>query len=80
MQIDSLTLVRTAMKCSQSTNETVVNSFDTVVSWFIANDGFRAESLTLPDPVKSAVDILKDFAAMPFKYPNKETEDESTTA
>lgn len=73
-------MVRTAMKCSQSTNENVVNSFDTVVSWFIANDGFRAQTLTVPDPVKDAIELLKDYAIMPFKYPDRETEDEPTVA
>lgn len=71
MQIESLQLIKTAMKCAASTNPNISNSFDTAISWFIANNGFRAtEDLTVPDPVAEALRTLKEYPMNPMKYPD----------
>lgn len=71
-QLNSVTLVKAAIEAGRSQNEVVVNSFNTVTSWFIANDGFRSETLTIPDPVYKAYSTLREFSKDPSKYPEPE--------
>jgi hypothetical protein len=71
-QLNSLTLATAIIKAGQSQNESVVNAFNTVSSWFIANDGFRSQTLTIPDPIAVAYKTLINFTKDPSKYPEPE--------
>jgi hypothetical protein len=68
MLVSSLSLATAIIQCNVTTNPTVVNSRDTVLSWYIANDGLRAETLTIPDPVKNALGVLYNYIGNPTTY------------
>jgi hypothetical protein len=68
MQVSSLSLATAILQCNVTTNPSVVNSRDTVLSWFIANDGLRSETLTVPDPVKQALGILYSYIGNPTEF------------
>lgn len=73
----NLSIVKTILDSNDSGNEFVSDAQIAVISWFIANDGFRVAGLTLPDPVREALFTLKDFIKRPEKYPADEVQEDS---
>lgn len=68
MQVSSLSLATAIIQCNVTTNPTVINSRDTVLSWFIANDGFRDDTLTVSGPVKKALGTLYSYIGNPSEF------------
>ncbi len=57
--IDSTKLTKHVSECCDVEDEDVQDAITTVTSWFMANDGFRARMLTVPDTVNAAYEVIE---------------------
>lgn len=73
----NLSIVKAILDSNESSNEIVEDAQIAVISWFIANDGFRNGELDLPADCLRAFMTLKDFIKHPEKYPAEEIEEDS---